>query len=242
MSVRAIVAARWAPLLLAATLTWAGAWELRVDAAGGPADLAARVDAALAAWTEAGVELDAVDRTVVVRYGDEALMGPDALTLVITGGGPGVDLEVLARPEGERLDEALIVALGIALGGTPGSGALAAGLESGVQRRVDAADAAALRRDRLAGDIVGDGRVGFADLLELASQWGQRGVNLPADLDEDGSVGRADLERLRALYAFRDLTQGVDAGGQASDEVDEVDQSTDDADEPVTGEAEDDVE
>lgn len=214
-------------LVLATMLAWAGAWELRVDASGGPADLEERVRSALAAWTDAGVALDAVDRTVVVRYADEALMGPDALTLVVTGGGPGVDLEVLVRPGGERLDEALLVALGIALGGTPGAGALAARLEPGVERRVVAADAAALRRDGVPGDIVGDGRVGFADLLELASQWGRSGVNLPADLDGDGTVGIEDVERLRPSYAFRDLTLGPDEGDAPSDDGDAGDAPSD---------------
>jgi len=44
----------------------------------------------------------------------------------------------------------------------------------------------------LAGDVDGDGSVGFADLLSLLSNWGPC-AECPADLDASGSVDFADL-------------------------------------------------
>lgn len=225
-----------AAVLVAASLATAGAWDLRIDASGGPADLETRVNAALAAWTDAGVDVAGVERTVLVRYGDEALMGPDALTLVVTGGPPGVDLEVLVSPSGDRVDEALVVALGIALGGTPGSGALKPALEPDEVRRVSPSDASALQRAAIPGDIVGDGVVGFADLLALAEQWGRRGINLAADLDGDGSVGAGDLDRLREHYDLRDLETEPEAPGppEPPEAPDDDDEDEDEA--PPAGE------
>jgi len=222
-----------AAVLVGLTMGLGGAWELRIDERGGPADLAARVEQAVVAWREAGVDVEAVGRVVAVRYGDAELMGPDALTLVVTGGPPGVDLEILVRADAERLDEALLVAVGIALGGRPGSGALAAGLDADVQRRATPADVAALFAPaRSLGDITGDGAIGFADLLALAAAWGERGVNLAADLDGDGVVGASDLTLLRAAYTLRPLTAPeVDPADDASDAGDSAGAASD-ADDP----------
>lgn len=210
----------------------AAAWELRVDASGGPADLNERVERAVSAWRDAGVDVDGVERSVVVRYGDPRLLGPDAITLVVTGGGAGVDLEVLVRAEAERLDDGLLIALGVALGGAPGSGVLAPGLSGDEPRRVTPSDVRTLFGDRVEGDLTRDGQVGFADLLELAAQWGRSGVNLPADLDGDGSVGAGDLERLRALYTLRDLDPDVTGDDDTRDESDVDVEDTRDEDAP----------
>lgn len=226
MTRRAIAWRIGSALLVLLWCASAAAWELRVDASGGPADLSERVERAVGAWRDAGVDVESVERSVVVRYGHQRLLGPDAITLVITGGGAGVDIEVLVRAEAERLDDGLLIALGIALGGAPGVGVLAPGLSGDEPRRVTPSDASALFRDRVAGDITGDEQVGFADLLELAAQWGRSGVNLPADLDGDGSVGTGDLERLRALYTLRDL-DGEAATDERDDETDDGGEDTD---------------
>jgi hypothetical protein len=197
-------------LLAFACASVSQAWTLRVDDAGGPAGLAERVSAAERRWIDAGADLAAVERSVLVRYESAETMGPDALTLVVTGGPPGVDLEVWVRSDADadadaRLDDALVVAIGIALGGTPGVGVLDPRLDSDA-RVPSADDVAALAPGRsLPGDVTGDGSVGFADLVALAEAWGRRGVNLPADLDGDGTVDDADLEILRAHYAFAPL-------------------------------------
>lgn len=185
----------------------AHAWTLRVDDAGGPADLTDAVAAAEQRWLEAGADVAAVERTVLVRYETE-LLGPDAVALVVTGGAPGVDLEIWVRAVGvtaaER-DDALTITLGIALGGVPGSGLLDPRLAP--EPRVPlAADVAALTSARgVPGDVTGDGRVGFDDLVALAESWGRRGVNLAADLDGDGVVDEDDLEVLREHYRFAPL-------------------------------------
>lgn len=185
----------------------AHAWTLRVDDAGGPADLAEAVAAAEQRWLEAGADVAAVDRTVLVRYEAE-LLGPDAVALVVTGGAPGVDLEIWVRAAGitaaER-DDALTITLGIALGGVPGSGLLDPRLAT--EPRVPlATDSAALASvGGVLGDVTGDGSVGFDDLVALAESWGRRGVNLAADLDGDGVVDENDLEVLREQYRFAPL-------------------------------------
>ena len=200
---------------------WTSAWELRIDDSAGPADLGERVDAAVAAWSAVGVDIEAVERTVLVRYASTELLGPDALSLVVTGGPPGVDLEVLVRADaGDRLDDALVVAMGIALGGSPGVGILDPRLKPDEARVPSDDDAAAVAPAlRVTGDVTGDGRVGFDDLLALAGAWGRRGVNLPADLDRDGVVGDADLTLLRESYRFAALGDEID-----DDEIDAPDE------------------
>lgn len=203
---------------------WTSAWELRIDDSAGPADLGERVDAALASWSAVGVDIEVVEQTVLVRYASAELLGPDAFSLVVTGGPPGVDIEVLVRADGgDRLDDALVVALGIALGGSPGVGILDPRLELDEARVPSEADAALVAPAiRVTGDITGDGQVGFEDLLALAEAWGRRGVNLPADLDRDGAVDDADLTLLRERYRFAALSDEVDDDA-IDDDVDDVD-------------------
>ncbi len=224
---------------------WTSAWELRIDDSAGPADLGERVDAAVAAWSAVGVDIEAVERTVLVRYASTELLGPDALSLVVTGGPPGVDLEVLVRADaGDRLDDALVVALGIALGGSPGVGILDPRLEPDEARVPSDDDAAAVApARRVPGDVTGDGRVGFDDLLALAEAWGRRGVNLPADLDRDGVVGEADLTLLRENYRFAALGDEVEDDAQDDDaeREDEVEDDAQDDDAEREDEVEDDA-
>ncbi len=235
-------------LLLALTLAWssAAAWELRIDDAGGPADLGARVNVALEAWQAAGAEFDEIDRTVLVRYASAELLGPDALSLVVTGGPPGVDIEVLVRADaGARLNDALVIAMGIALGGSPGAGILEPRLLPDEVRTPAPEDAAALAPGRrLPGDVTGDGRSGFADLLRLAESWGQRGVNLPADLDGDGVVDASDLEILREHYQFAPLDDREAEPEAAEDDADlpatSPESGSDELDDPAFDDPEDD--
>lgn len=195
---------RWlAFCALLASGSWALALDLRVDAAGGPLVVVDHVDAALADWRAAGVDVDAVTRSVTVRYGDARQMGPDVIALVVlrpeTGG-----FEVLVHPQLDGVRAALVPALGVVLGGTLGTGALDPHVDPAAPAVPGPADAARLRAavSSVLGDIDGDGRVGFEDLLAVAAAYGQEGVNLPADLDGDGRVGDADLELLRGLYRF----------------------------------------
>lgn len=182
---------------------WAAALEVRVDPQGGPLVLVDQVDAALADWRAAGVDVDAVARTVTVRYGDPARLGPDAIALVVVRPDEG-GFEVLVHPEADGVRAALIPALGVVLGGVLGDGALNPRVDPAAPAVPTAADAAALasRRPAVPGDVDGDGRVGFEDLLLVAAAYGRQGVNLVEDLDGDGVVGDADLEVLRAAYAF----------------------------------------
>ena len=112
----------------------------------------------------------------------------------------------LVRPDGEGVRAALVPALGVVLGGVPGSGALDPRVDGSAPRVPTATDVLALRagRPEVPGDLDGDGRVDFEDLLLMAAAYGRQGINLPEDLDGDGVVGDGDLELLRALYEFAD--------------------------------------
>ena len=194
-----------AALLLLSVAPYAAAWDLQIDPSGGPLVLIDQVEAALADWTAAGADVEGVDRTVVVRYGDAERLGPDAIVLVVVRPESG-SFDVLVRPDGEGVRAALVPALGVVLGGVPGSGALDPRVDGSAPRVPTATDVLALRagRPEVPGDLDGDGRVGFEDLLLMAAAYGRQGINLPEDLDGDGVVGDGDLELLRALYEFAD--------------------------------------
>jgi hypothetical protein len=183
------------------------ALELTVDPTGGPLTLEDDVAGALADWRAAGVDPDEVAATVVVRYGDTARFGPDVQAWVLLRGTAESGertFEVVVAPAATAVRAALIPAFGVVLGGSFGSGAFDPILDPSGARRPTAAEGAALeeRRTAIVGDLTGDGRVGFEDLLLIAASYGRRGVNLPADLNADGVVDGADIELLRERYEF----------------------------------------
>jgi len=190
---------------LAAWLGLASALEITVEPPAG--ELAAEVAAAADDWRAAGVDLDAIDASVVVRVGPPARFGPDVSAWVLVrgaAGDPDRGFEILVAPSAASARAALIPALGVVLGGTLGRGALDPVLDPAGPRRPTPADGRALaeRLSAIPGDLDRDGRVGFEDLLRMAEAFGRRGVNLPADLDGDGVVDEADLDLLREGYTF----------------------------------------
>jgi hypothetical protein len=194
--------------LAGALLTWAAALEVTVDAGDGPAQLESQVRDALGAWRQAGVDVDAAPRRVAVRYGDPALLGPDVPVLVVTSDDPDVDLVLLVHPDlVDAYPGSLVYAIGLALGGTPGAGALDPRQREGQRVLPDPAQVEELTRALEAdpADLNRDGIVDFEDLLLLAQRFGDRGVNLPGDLDGDGVIDQADLELLRERYVFTPL-------------------------------------
>jgi len=199
------LAATVTALALAASLGAAWALEITIEPPDG--ELAAAVEAAVEDWRAAGVDVDAVDATVGVRFGAAARFGPDVTAwVVLRGGVDGADrgFEILVAPGARAPRAALIPALGVVLGGTLGRGALDPVLDPAGPRRPTPADGLALaeRLSAVPGDLDRDGRVGFEDLLLMAEAFGRRGVNLPADLDGDGVVDTADLDLLREGYVF----------------------------------------
>lgn len=182
------------------------ALDLTVEPAGG--DLEAAVAAAVNDWQAAGVDVDATEARVTVRYGEAARFGPDVRAWVTLRGAaddPDRSFEILIAPDVVAPRAALIPAIGVVLGGTLGSGALDPLLDPGGPRRPTLADGRALseRLSAIPGDLNGDGRVDFDDLLLMAEAFGRRGVNLAADLNGDGVVDAADLDLLRENYTFR---------------------------------------
>lgn len=196
--------------LAGALLAWAAALEVAVDAGDGPAQLESRVRDALEAWRQAGVDVDAAPRRVAVRYGDPALLGPDVPVLVVTSDDPDVDLVLLVHADlVDAYPGSLVYAFGLALGGTPGAGALDPRQREGRRVLPDPAQVEELTRALEAdpADLNRDGVVDFEDLLLLAQRFGERGVNLPGDLDGDGVIDQDDLDLLRERYAFTPLSR-----------------------------------
>lgn len=194
----------------AATAGPAYALELTVDAAGGPLTLEDDVAAALADWGAAGVDADEVAATVLVRYGDTMRFGPDVQAWVLLRGAAESgerSFEVWVAPTATDVRAALIPAFGVVLGGSLGTGAFDPVLDPAGPRSPTEDEGAGLeaRRTAVLGDLTGDGRVGFEDLLLMAASYGRRGVNLPADLNADGVVDGADIDVLRERYAFEPL-------------------------------------
>lgn len=193
-------------LAIALLLGSAHAVELTVEPAG--SELEAEVAAALNDWQAAGVDVDAILARVTVRYGEAARFGPDVRAWVTLRGAaddPDRSFVILISPDEAAPRAALIPAIGVVLGGTLGSGALDPVLDPSGPRRPTLADGRALseRLSAIPGDLNGDGRVDFEDLLLLAEAFGRRGVNLAADLNGDGVVDAADLDLLRENYTFR---------------------------------------
>jgi hypothetical protein len=183
------------------------ALDLTVDPSGGPLTLEDDVAAALADWRAAGVDPDEVAATVIVRYGDAARFGPDVQAFVLLRGAAEAgerSFEVWVAPTATAVRAALIPAFGVVLGGSLGTGAFDPILDPDGARRPTEAEGAALeqRRTAVVGDLTGDGRVDFEDLLLMAAAYGRRGVNLPADLNADGVVDGADVDLLRERYEF----------------------------------------
>jgi hypothetical protein len=191
-----------AALLLTA---WAFALDVTVDPAAGL--LEGDVEAALGDWRAAGVDPSSVNASLTIRFGPAARFGSDvqAWLVVLPPAEDGVRrYELLVAPGTASIRAALIPALGVVLGGALGDGALNPVLDAAGARRPSAADAQRIEalRSAIPGDLDGNGRVDFEDLLLMAEAFGRRGVNLPADLDGDGVVGPEDLEILRAAYTF----------------------------------------
>jgi len=198
-------------LLTAAACGVGSAWALSiaVDAAAAPAgvDLAAEVEAAVGDWRAAGIDFDAFSGRLLVGYGPAARFSSEVRAWVLIRGNPRDPdriIEIQLAPGTTALRAALIPAIGVALGGPLGAGALNPLIEALLPRRPSEADVAAIARARLAeeGDLNGDGRVDFEDLLLLAAAWGSQGVNLPADLDGNGVVDNGDLDLMRLRYTF----------------------------------------
>ena len=192
---------------------WTGSFaqglRITVDATDGPLVLEDRVDAALSAWRDAGLDVDAIDRGVRIRYADASLLGPDVPVLIATTTDPDFELELLVHPDlFDRYPGAMVYALGVALGGAPGEGALDPRQQPGDARAPTAEEVAALAAERAAdpADLNRDGVVDFEDLLILAERFGERGINLPGDLTGDGVIDQADLELLRERYTFTPLS------------------------------------
>ncbi len=196
-------------LFSAPLLSSALALTYRVEPAGGPPTLAEDVEAAVASWAE-GTSFEATvgeEATTVFAYGDPNLFGPDLYSLTVSSGsGEAREVRVLLDPGLDDLKARVLLHEVGVLAGLPES-------DEGVMNPMIAPDGPAelTDRERLAlvtlqefapEDINRDGRVDFYDLVELASAFGQQGINLRADINGDGVVDEADLELLRVAYTF----------------------------------------
>jgi hypothetical protein len=204
-----LLGGRFVALVAIAALAGAAiAQQYRVDDSGGPLTLAEDVAAAAAAWDRASDRVDLEESAsagATFGFGSPELMGPDLVSLTLLPD-DGRQLEVRLHPRLYRENRgALLHELGLLLGlPAGGTGVMDPALTAGEAPVPGSAEAAALTalRERVAGDIDGDGLVGLSDLAELGRAYGQRGVNLAADLDGDGVVAAGDVEILRREYRF----------------------------------------
>jgi len=182
-----------------------------VEDGGGPLLLSTVTAEAAAAWTEAtdGSALFSFDEGAsnVVRYGEAALFGPDALSLTLarTDEAGRSTLEARIAPQaGDARRAALLHELGVLLGLPEGSGGVMAFAVDPSVSAPTAADVAAFvaQRSFVPEDLNRDGVVDFYDLEAFGRAFGVSGVNVPADFDGSGLVDAEDLERLRAAYQF----------------------------------------
>lgn len=192
------------------------AQEYRVETAGGPLTLPEEVADAATAWQEAvpGISFTEVDDAAdLIVFGDPGRMGPDLVSATVVPEDDG--LEVRLNPAAYReFPAALVHELGLLLGvPVGGEGVMSPLLGEGRPSEPTTEDVAALEqvRERVTGDLDGDGEVGLDDLAALGRAYGDRGVNLAADLDGDGVVGADDLEILRAEYEFEAPSQPAPA-------------------------------
>lgn len=183
--------------------------DYAVDDSGGPLLLSEMAEQAAAAWRSAVVgTVDlrlaaSADSRNVVRYGSQALLGPDTVSLT-TVAPDGRVTAYLSPTAGELTHTALVHELGVLLGlREGGSGVMATALTSPLASPTpeDVIELSALSRFEPA-DLTRDGTVDFYDLIALAEAFGETGVNVPGDLNGDGSVDDADVEALRQRYQF----------------------------------------
>ena len=185
--------------------------RLAVDDRDGPLLLSAAVAEAAAAWSTATGDLalfeivDDADR--LVRYGDLALLGPDAWSLTLVWSLPdgSTRLEALVSPTvGAARSAVLLHELGVTLGLPEGEGGVMAYTVDVSSTTPTPEDADAFRAQQrfVPEDLDRNGVVDFYDLEAFGRAYGSEGVNLAADVDGDGRVDDADLQRLIDAYTF----------------------------------------
>lgn len=198
------------------------------DGGGGPLTLQEELTEAAAEWNRNAGEtviLRGEADGPLFRFGDPDLMGPDLVSLTLAP--EHSDLEVLLNPDLYRdYPQSLLHELGLILG-LPSNryGVMDPLLDPSSSASIGEEEIGQLRalRERILGDLDGDGVVGLADLAALGRAYGQSGVNLPADLNDDGTVDSEDVEVLRSEYRFVAPEQ-VDAAPQQEALQDETPQ------------------
>ena len=193
--------------LFACSLCTALAVTYRVDQAGGPDGLAAAVAEAFTAWQGLAPTLEvseSEDATTLFRYGDTALLGDDTLSLTVQRQGAERTLDVLVTPlAGPLENNALLHETGLLLDlGTSDTGVMNPALPETPLSLGDPEIAALGTLTAVKEDVNRDGVVDFYDLVELAKNFGQPGINAPADINDDGLVDSQDVQLLRAAYTF----------------------------------------
>ena len=199
------------------------ALDYRIDPAGGPDTLSARVASAVDIWMsvtdgvfEPRERADAANR---IAYGDGTRFGPDTFSLTVQNG-PDPATDVLLNPT-EPSDQALLHELGLFAGLRPSldeAGVMNPAIPPEANAELSPSDEDALRTlaTFVPEDVNQDGVVDFYDLADFGRAFGETGVSLPADIDENGVVNRADLGLLEAAYTFSAPSETTPEGALAN--------------------------
>ena len=227
--------------------------DYRVDAEGGPPNLADAVDAAFSTWRGtqgANVEANVTEEAPnLIEYGGAADFGPETYSLTVQRTeddtrSVNVLINPTLEPQNDLRRRALLHETGVLLGlstlSGDATGVMNPSFSAGAAANLSEADRAAIAEleSFAAEDVNRDGVVNFYDLADLAADFGQSGVSLPGDINADGVVDDDDIARLREAYVFdapaqTDPNTGSETGGATGGEDDLEDELTEFGD--ITG-------
>ncbi len=182
-----------------------------VDVDGGDADLSGHLQTALDAWKSLDETLtfeeatDAKGAEALIRYGNEALFGPDTYSLTLKTSDETKQTQVLIKPSARDNQRILRHEVGLLLGlNTAPTGIMNPAITAEDTIDLVEADANQLEAtvNAVKEDLNRDGKVDFYDLFEFSKLYGSNDISSPADLNEDGTVDKADLDLLKAAYTF----------------------------------------
>ena len=190
-------------------LTFALAFDYKVDSSGGPLTLEEDIKMAFEKWMNIETQFQAnmtEDANTLLKYGNPDLLGPDVVSLStskLEGGEQTV--AILFNANSDLLTFAILNETGSLAGlEAGGQGVMNPKLSSSSPSEPTSFDRQALTSLALSApeDINRDGVVDFYDLFELSKAFGPQGINSSADINKDGEVDNEDINLMESAYTF----------------------------------------